>query len=129
MADHIELTGQTVGELTVLRYAGYRKWVCQCSCGREVEKHGAALREGRTSVCSATFHAKRDLQLHPAEYRAWQWAKRRGIVEEWHVFRVFFDAVGAKPSDSAVLRRLNESELLGPQNYEWAPYRNAPPTS
>ena len=30
-----DLTGQKVGELSVIEYIGKGKWRCQCSCGKE----------------------------------------------------------------------------------------------
>lgn len=31
-----DLTGQQFGELTALKYAGDRRWLCKCSCGKEL---------------------------------------------------------------------------------------------
>jgi hypothetical protein len=121
MPEWIDLAGQKVGELTVVRYAGWRKWVCRCSCGREVEKWGWALRAARTTVCSRTFHAKRSYKLHPVEYNAWRHAKKKGnLIEEWNdSFDAFFAAVGVKPDPKARLLRVNEDEPLGPGNFAW----------
>lgn len=121
MGDWIDLTGLLIGELTVLRYAGYRKWACRCSCGREVEKFGTSLRANRTRVCSKTYHAKWLHKRHPAEYAAWCSAKRRKVLcAEWKTdFAGFLVEVGEQPDIGHRLARLDESEPLGPGNFEW----------
>jgi hypothetical protein len=126
MAEWIDLTGRVVGELRAIRYLGGKKWLCECSCGREVEKFAASLRAGRAKVCSRSFHAQRNNQKHPAEYQAWQWAKRQQkLIPAWaDDFEEFFAGVGRKPHSSAVLVRLDESALMGPQNFRWANHRN-----
>ena len=58
-----DLTGQTFGELTVLRRAENPKargavWVCQCSCGAEYEVQGTLLTNGRRTRCSSNVHQK-----------------------------------------------------------------------
>lgn len=129
MAEWIDLTGRVVGDLTAVRYLGGKKWLCRCACGREVEKFAASLRAGKAKVCSRTYHAKRWNTRYPAEYQAWQWAKRqKHLVEAWaDDFEAFLDGVGRKPHSNAVLVRLDESALMGPQNFRWAPHRNEKP--
>ena len=51
-----DLTSQTFGQLTVLKDTGKRKnrqvvWLCKCSCGKETEVVGQALRTGHTTSC------------------------------------------------------------------------------
>lgn len=51
-----DLTGQTFGQLTVLKDTGERKnrqvvWLCKCSCGKETKVVGQALRTGHTTSC------------------------------------------------------------------------------
>lgn len=47
----IDLTGQKFGDLTVLKYAGDKYWLCQCSCGKIKEIHGTRLRNGWVTSC------------------------------------------------------------------------------
>jgi hypothetical protein len=121
MPDWIDLAGTVIGELTVLHYAGWRKWTCRCACGRTVEKHGHRLRSGTTRVCSKTFHAKRSVSRFPIEYRAWQNAKRRKkLCEDWHrSFDAFHEGVGDRPSPELSLVRPDERKLMGPSNFAW----------
>lgn len=51
-----DMTGQVVGKLTVLDYAGVDKgraavWLCRCECGQEVEVRGTSLRKGDRKSC------------------------------------------------------------------------------
>lgn len=51
-----DLTGQTFGQLTVIKDSGQRKnrqvvWECQCSCGKIAYIVGASLRNGHTTSC------------------------------------------------------------------------------
>ena len=47
----IDLTGQVFGDLTVLEYAGAKRWKCKCSCGNEVSVLGNGLTRGTTHSC------------------------------------------------------------------------------
>jgi len=61
------MTGQNIGELTVLGYAGSKfrgrasraSFFCRCSCGHEFIVTGAKLREGIESCgCASPFKRK-----------------------------------------------------------------------
>lgn len=65
-ASSLELTGQTFGELTVLRRSEKIHpskhgvvWVCQCSCGAEYEVQGTLLMTGRRTRCPSSVHQKK----------------------------------------------------------------------
>lgn len=51
----IDLTGQTFGRLTVVRYSHYQNgtsfYECKCICGKEVIASGYRLRTGQTKSC------------------------------------------------------------------------------
>lgn len=55
-----DLTGQVFGKLTVLEDTGkrvkrgYVVWLCQCSCGNQVEVNTQALTSGNTQSCGCT---------------------------------------------------------------------------
>lgn len=59
-----DLTGQTFGELTVIKKLennGKRVgawWLCKCSCGEEYEVPGTLLVTGRRTRCSGNAHKK-----------------------------------------------------------------------
>src|ERR1035441_1716753 len=47
----IDLTGQIFTRLTVEKYAGDSRWVCQCQCGATSIVRGKHLRKGRIRSC------------------------------------------------------------------------------
>lgn len=55
MKPKIDLTGQTFGRLTVVRYSHYQNgtsfYECKCICGKEVIASGYRLRTGQTKSC------------------------------------------------------------------------------
>jgi hypothetical protein len=72
MSNRIELTGKRFGKLTVLRYAGCRKWGCywsvKCDCGTEKEVDGKALRHGKVVSCRCRLKEfNKDNRLRPYE--------------------------------------------------------------
>ena len=61
MSSLIDLTGQTFGRLTVLKYhgvndKGIHMWLCRCECGNEKVVRGDALRYGITRSCGCLAH-------------------------------------------------------------------------
>lgn len=46
-----DIKGKYFGELEVLEYAGYKKWLCKCSCGKHTIVLGCNLRNGSTGSC------------------------------------------------------------------------------
>lgn len=54
MSKKIDETGHIYGELTVLKEvkgSSPTKWLCRCSCGKEIEVLGKNLRNGNTKSC------------------------------------------------------------------------------
>jgi hypothetical protein len=56
MPPKINLTGRTFDRLTVIEEAGRNAhgnvlWLCQCSCGKEVQANGSKLKTGKTKSC------------------------------------------------------------------------------
>ena len=47
----IDLTGQKFGDLTVIDYAGNKKWNCRCSCGKTTTVFTYNLQSGSTKSC------------------------------------------------------------------------------
>lgn len=62
-----DMTGQVIGKLTVLDYAGTDEvqraavWLCRCECGQEVQIRGTALRKGdrKSCGCADPQHGRR----------------------------------------------------------------------
>lgn len=48
---HIDLTGQTFGELTALEFVRADLWRWRCSCGREIEARASLVKTGRIVSC------------------------------------------------------------------------------
>ena len=58
-----DLTGQTFGKLTVVRFAGNNKcdartWLCKCECGTEKTVKGSNLTSGNTKSCGCLAGSK-----------------------------------------------------------------------
>jgi len=73
---NINLTGRTFKKLIVIKgldeytvnngYKGYQKWLCRCSCGREVKSNSYALLRGESegcgiSGCGGKYHVTPEL--------------------------------------------------------------------
>lgn len=60
-----DLTGQTFGQLTVLRYSHSEKngahWYVKCTCGNEVVKAATRMKVGSTRSCGCLWHPIIDL--------------------------------------------------------------------
>ncbi|MBO5836274.1 MAG: AP2 domain-containing protein [Oscillospiraceae bacterium] len=59
----IDLTGQRVGRLVVIEFAGkarnaHSKWLCKCDCGNEVTVSYEALKRGDTRSCGCYLAEK-----------------------------------------------------------------------
>lgn len=50
----IDIKGNKYGLLTVIEYAGNRKWRCKCECGNEIFATGTELRKGRRTNCGCS---------------------------------------------------------------------------
>lgn len=53
--------GDTIGEWTILGYAGNQRWRCRCSCGKEADILSQHLRYNRTKSCGHSTTAFKDL--------------------------------------------------------------------
>ena len=59
----IDLIGKQFGDLKVLKYAGNKKWLCRCSCGKEKEILGSKLRSGQVTSCGHKRHTVQELNI------------------------------------------------------------------
>ncbi len=71
----IDITGSIFGELKVIKYLGYGKWECMCSCGNTTIKTRSHLIDGRALRCERCYQfspldiSKRKFgKLKPIEY-------------------------------------------------------------
>ena len=47
----VDLTGKTFGELLVLKYLGNKRYLCRCSCGKEIDVATYSLTSGQSTSC------------------------------------------------------------------------------
>lgn len=133
-----DIEGQNFGKLTVLSFAGGRRWSCRCDCGNEVCVDRGNLNRGHTESCGCigTRPGEHGLSRSP-EYRVWQGIKSRcfnpnnkafvnyggrgiGMYQEWiDSFQKFFGHVGCKPSAKHTLGRINNDGNYEPGNVRW----------
>lgn len=59
----VDRTGQRVGRLTLIEYAGKKRWKCLCDCGNEVIVETHSLTRGRTKSCGCLYRDTRAMNL------------------------------------------------------------------
>lgn len=119
MSKVIEMVGQKVGRLKIIKRAGSNpqgkaRWLCKCDCGKEKIVSGDKLRRGDTKSCSClqreNFRNHRILEYGLASMRALisnykGWARKRNL--KWDLTEEQFKELtqkdchycGAKPSN------------------------------
>ncbi len=94
----IDMSGKTIGLLTVLEYNGNNKkgfamWLCQCKCGNKKIISGSNLSRNWTHSCGCLNKIKPNKdkithgQSHTRMYRVWATIKNRCFnpkVHEYH---------------------------------------------
>jgi hypothetical protein len=77
MRRQTDLTGQTFGELKVLRlsnkqrYGGSFLWECQCKCDKIVYARGCDLRNGHKQSCGCTRKPRVEKYAPAEDCKAW----------------------------------------------------------
>lgn len=131
------LTGQVFGKFTVLSFAGNRRWLCRCECGREVKVAGYHLTGEKSKACTKcakvthgksktvehkTWLAMRERCNNP-KCRYFKHYGGRGIkvCERWDSFELFLQDVGPRPSPKHSLDRYPDNDgNYEPGNVRWA---------
>ena len=147
MGKIIDLTGQTFGRLTVIRYAGIAKnrkalWECECSCGNRIVVQGTNLRNGNTSSCGCLhkerFNGHKHGLKHTRLYSIWCAMKARcsnphtksyrnyggrgiAVCEEWNNdFMCFYNwAMSNGYEENLSIDRINVNGNYEPSNCRW----------
>ena len=143
------MIGSKFGRLTVVAPAPpagtKRRWHCVCECGGETTAFQWSLRAGRSQSCGCLkaeeLNRRQGHEIHgmrnSPEYSAWLLMKSkcynlnhqeypsyggRGatVCDEWRVsFSAFFRDVGARPSPSHTLARIDDRQPFCASNCRW----------
>ncbi len=142
----VDLSGRKIGFLTVLRRSHSssqgRWWVCQCTCGKEIERPAKALlrheRNGDRVSCGCHSYdnliheTKHGLSKHPLHSvwrgirdrcrnphnAAWKWYGGKGIkvCSRWDDFQLFYNDISPMWKPGLTIDRIDPSKDYCPDN-------------
>lgn len=116
-----QISGQTFGYLTVLEYAGNRKWLCKCVCGNTKVVDGVTLRSRKDISCGCKTLEK-ILKTRLERYGETCLTKQDKPREQWQIdviqskesFEAYIKGLECKPYTAELSRLLgiNNSNIL-----------------
>jgi hypothetical protein len=114
----IDHTGQRIGTLTAISFAGFQgnfpKWRCRCDCGRiRTIFNRDFSRPGAYKVCRCV-----PATSDPNLYNLWLTRVCIDCCREWKSFAAFRASIGRKPKGKFLSKR-RLSEPWSPENFEW----------
>ena len=143
----VDMVGQVIGELTVIR-AGIKhkqdtRWVCKCSCGNEIECSRSNLLKGTPNSCGCKHgkvkHGAARRGQKTAMYKLWRGMQQRcndagqkgyknyggrgiTVCEAWNDFANFYADMGDRPPKTS-LDRIDNSKGYSKDNCAWVDYK------
>lgn len=109
-----DLTGMTFGELEAIRYTGNGKWLCKCSCGKELEVYASNLRSGGTRSCGCRFYqngAETRIKSGATRHRSREQINILSCKESFRNYLIDLETeIGYKPNVNILMDRLNISQ-------------------
>jgi hypothetical protein len=149
-----DLTGRQFGHLTAIKRVGTRRgyalWLCDCICGRQIERDGTTLQRRKSQSCGCAqniIHGEARQTQRTSEYRAWKGIRQRclnpnttgshnyggrgiTICNRWRFgeggktgYECFIADMGRKPSPDHSIERINNDLGYFPGNCKWATTR------
>lgn len=74
----VDLEGDTIGEWEVLKYVGNKRYLCRCSCGKEVEVLKVNLLNGTSKSCGHKHNSYGDLT--GKQFGEWEVLEKSGYL-------------------------------------------------